>query len=85
MLHLPIFLTLAAGDGVGSDLYIYLALAISVLMFGAATALALAWAFRNGQLENFHRGATSIFDPDEPVGEVTDRFPTARRDSHTEQ
>jgi cbb3-type cytochrome oxidase maturation protein len=47
----------------------------SVILFGGATVLALGWAFRNGQFDNFQRGAASIFGPDEPVGEPTDAFP----------
>lgn len=47
----------------------------SIICFGGATILALGWAFRNGQFENFQRGALSIFDADEPVGETTDYFP----------
>jgi hypothetical protein len=57
------------------DLFVIAAVIGSVVMFGAAAALALGWAFRAGQFENFHRGAQSIFDPDEPVGRTTDRFP----------
>jgi hypothetical protein len=51
----------------------YAVLLGSAMLFGGAAVLALAWAFRNGQMSNFARGATSIFDPDEPVGEVTDQ------------
>ena len=47
----------------------------SVLLFGGAAVWALAWAVRDGQFENFRRGACSIFDPDEPIGEPTDYFP----------
>jgi hypothetical protein len=38
----------------------------------------LGWAFRDGQFDNFDRGAKSIFGPDEPVGEATDAFPGMR-------
>ena len=47
----------------------------SIVAFGGAAALALGWAFRDGQFENFERGAASIFGPDEPIGEPTDAFP----------
>jgi nitrogen fixation-related uncharacterized protein len=47
----------------------------SIVLFGAAAVLALRWSFRSGQFENFQRGSRAIFDPDEPIGEVTDRFP----------
>ena len=57
----------------------YIVLGISAVMFGGTAVLALAWALRKGQLENFQRGATSIFDADEPVGRVTDSFPEGRK------
>ena len=47
----------------------------SVVLFGGATVLALGWAFRSGQFDNFQQGASSIFGPDEPEGEITDAFP----------
>ena len=47
----------------------------SILFFGGAAILGLSWAIRDGQFENFDRGARSIFDPDEPIGESTDHFP----------
>lgn len=52
----------------------------SIVLFGGAAVLALGWAFKNGQFENFDRGARSIFGPDEPVGEPTDAFPGVRQD-----
>jgi len=48
-----------------------------VLLFGLSAVGALAWAVQSGQLANFQSGATSIFDEDEPVGEITDAFPTS--------
>lgn len=53
----------------------YVVFAASALLFGGSAVVALAWAMRKGQLENFQRGATSIFDADEPIGRVTDSFP----------
>lgn len=35
----------------------------------------LYWAIQQGQFNNFHRGATCIFDEDEPQGFRTDAFP----------
>jgi cbb3-type cytochrome oxidase maturation protein len=49
----------------------------SMVLFGLAAVLALAWAVANGQFSNFQRASLSIFDPDEPVGQVTDRFPSS--------
>jgi cbb3-type cytochrome oxidase maturation protein len=50
----------------------------SIVLFGGAAVLALAWAFKNGQFENFDRGSKSIFGDDEPIGEPTDAFPGAK-------
>jgi len=58
-----------------NDFIIYTVLIGSIVIFGGAAVLALAWAVRDGQFQNFDRGARSIFDPDEPVGAGTDRFP----------
>ena len=58
-----------------------------LLIFGtiallSVTVIALfAWAIRNGQFSDFQQGATSIFDDDEPLGEMTDWFP----DQHPSQ
>jgi hypothetical protein len=50
----------------------YLLFTLTFLMFGGAAVLALAWAISTGQMDNFSRGANSIFAADEPVGETTD-------------
>jgi nitrogen fixation-related uncharacterized protein len=52
----------------------YIVLIIASGLMGVVAVGFLAWAFRAGQMENFQRGATSIFDPDEPLGEVTDNL-----------
>ena len=57
---------------------VYAVLIGSIVVFGGAAVLALAWAVRDGQFENFERSARSIFDPDEPIGQITDRFPDNR-------
>jgi len=44
-------------------------------LFFLAAAAALHWAHKHGQLTNLEQGAKSIFDEDEPLGEVTDKFP----------
>ena len=58
-----------------TDAAVLLTIIGSIVTFGGAAALAMGWAFRNGQFENFERGAASIFGPDEPIGEPTDAFP----------
>ena len=58
--------------------YILIGFLFACLFFLAA-AMALHWAHKNGQLSNLDKGAQSIFDEDEPMGEVTDSFPSKRR------
>lgn len=59
-----------------SDFWIFATVIGSIAFFGAAAVLALSWAVRSGQFDNFQAGAESIFDPDEPIGEPTDFFPS---------
>lgn len=51
---------------------------------GLSAIYGLIWAIRSGQMRNFGGGATSIFDDEEPVGKVTDRFPSSRDRPRTE-
>lgn len=48
-------------------------------VFFILASLALFWAHRNGQLSNLEEGSKSIFDEDEPEGEVTDAFPQSSK------
>jgi len=57
---------------------IYILIFGSVAVFGLTAVAGLVWAARTGQLTNFAAGATSIFDEDEPIGVMTDRFPDRR-------
>jgi cbb3-type cytochrome oxidase maturation protein len=59
----------------------YLVIGASFVLFALSVVLALAWALRNGQMEDFQRGATAIFDPDEPIGATTDAFPKSSNES----
>ena len=49
-----------------------------IIAFSASVIWALWWAMRGGQFSNFQRGATSIFDDEEPIGRRTDAFPEER-------
>lgn len=40
-----------------------------------SAVLALYWASRNDQLKDLDKGAETIFDDEEPIGEATDFFP----------
>ncbi len=57
---------------------VYLMVFGSVAVFGLTAVYGLVWAVRHGQLGDFAAGATSIFDDEEPVGEMTDAFPGGR-------
>ena len=52
-----------------------------VFIFGLISAFSVSviyglwWALRGGQMSNFQQGATSIFDDEEPIGQMTDAFP----------
>ncbi len=59
------------------NVYIIFAAVIASSFFIAA-AIALHWAHKNGQFSNLDNGARSIFDEDEPLGQVTDQFPVKR-------
>lgn len=56
-----------------------------IFVFGVMGGLMLSviyglyWAVRRGQFSDFARGATSIFDEEEPQGFRTDAFPSERR------
>ncbi len=50
----------------------YVIFGITASLFGASAVAALAWSFGRGQWADFHRGAASIFDADEPIGRPTD-------------
>jgi nitrogen fixation-related uncharacterized protein len=45
------------------------------LICGLTAVYGLTWAIQNGQMRRFGEGAMSIFDDEEPVGEMTDGFP----------
>jgi nitrogen fixation-related uncharacterized protein len=57
--------------------WFFYAVALPVAVLFLTTAVyALYWASKNGQLSEFEHGAESIFDEAEPIGRVTDTFPT---------
>jgi hypothetical protein len=47
----------------------------SLFFLTGSALLALRWAARTGQLRHFQKTALSIFDEEEPVGQMTDAFP----------
>ncbi len=53
----------------------YLALWGLAALLGATAIAALVWAVRRGEFDRLREASLSIFDDEEPVGQVTDRFP----------
>lgn len=49
-------------------------LCFAALLFVSAV-YALYWASKNGQLDDFEKGARTIFTDEEPEGEMLDGFP----------
>jgi nitrogen fixation-related uncharacterized protein len=47
-------------------------------LLGASAVAALVWSIRRGEFDQMREAALSIFDEEEPVGQVTDRFPSPR-------
>lgn len=47
-------------------------------VFGLIAIAALGWSIANGQYRDFAKGASSIFDEEEPIGQPTDAFPDTR-------
>jgi nitrogen fixation-related uncharacterized protein len=50
---------------------------IFMTILGLTSIGALVWAIQAGQFHSIGDGAESIFDADEPIGSVTDRFPVS--------
>jgi cbb3-type cytochrome oxidase maturation protein len=50
---------------------------LTIIGFTVTAILAFLWAAGSGQFRNQQAAARSIFDADEPVGRMTDRFPGA--------
>jgi nitrogen fixation-related uncharacterized protein len=57
------------------DWFFYAVAFPMAVLFMASTVYALYWASKNGQLRDFGKGAESIFDHEEPIGQPTDFFP----------
>lgn len=47
----------------------------SFIVLPVTALLALRWAYRNGEFHDTQKIALSIFDEEEPVGQMTDHFP----------
>lgn len=57
---------------------VYLVIWGTMLLCGSSAVWALVWAIRTHQMRHFAKGAASIFDAHEPIGQPTDRFPGSR-------
>lgn len=47
----------------------------SWIIFGLVAVWAFGWAIRSGQFRELSAQSKTIFDAEEPVGEMTDTFP----------
>jgi nitrogen fixation-related uncharacterized protein len=54
---------------------VWLIFASSVVVLPATALLALRWTMRHGGFDDLQKTALSIFDEEEPVGRMSDRFP----------
>ncbi len=45
------------------------------IIFGISVVWALSWAVGQGHMSNVEEAGCSIFDEEEPIGEMTDFFP----------
>ena len=57
----------------------YTAAFLVAIAISGTAVYALYWSSKHGQLRDFERGASSIFDEQEPVGQMTDHFPAKRQ------
>lgn len=48
----------------------------AIAILGISSITVLVWAVSTGQLSKFQQGSASIFDDEEPMGQVTDSFPS---------
>ncbi|MBK8478935.1 MAG: cbb3-type cytochrome oxidase assembly protein CcoS [Opitutaceae bacterium] len=65
--------------GYGSYIFVVV-MAVAVM---ASAVYALYWAVKTGQFHQFEKGATAIFDDEEPLGRPTDHFPQKRKKGRT--
>lgn len=73
----------AIGIGLGDDMSVLWILFIcSLVVLPTVALLALRWALHHGEFSHLQKTALSIFDDEEPVGQVTDHFPRNTRKPH---
>ncbi len=61
----------------GYESYTFIVVVAAAVM--ASAVYALYWAVKTGQFREIEKGATEIFDEEEPIGVTTDSFPKKRR------
>lgn len=61
----------------GYGAYTFIVVIAAAVM--ASAVYALYWAVKTGQFREIEKGATSIFDEEEPLGTPTDSFPQKRK------
>lgn len=63
---------------------VYVIIFGTVVLLGVSVVAVFLWAIRTRQFESFEKGATSIFDPDDVPGTMTDLFPDEKGDRHVD-
>jgi cbb3-type cytochrome oxidase maturation protein len=54
-----------------------------IVFLSGSAILAFYWAVKTGQFRHLEKGATVIFDEDEPIGKPTESFPDRKMPSRT--
>lgn len=62
----------------------FIAIWLVALSLTCTALITFGWAIRSGQFQRLDLDARSIFDADEPEGEVSDHFPNSRRSEDQE-
>jgi cbb3-type cytochrome oxidase maturation protein len=55
---------------------LWILLGTSLVVLPGMALLALRWALRHGEFKHVDKAALSIFDEEEPLGKLSDHFPT---------
>jgi nitrogen fixation-related uncharacterized protein len=63
---------------------IWLLFITSIVVLPTTALLALRWAIGQGEFSDLKKTALSIFDEEEPVGQMTDYFPDQKPASRPE-
>jgi nitrogen fixation-related uncharacterized protein len=60
-------------------IFLWIMFLTGLIFIPAIGLLVMRWAARNGEFRNLDKIALSIFNEEEPVGEMTDHFPSSQK------